>query len=865
MNLGCLEDCMFVSDKKSTKKDVDSQNKEGNSSNESLTSSSSRIGKNKSSKDSSPPALNALNKFTSQIKKPPHRKNSPLNWFPRKKIDSYLKRKIKMMQEVDGMNLTLDETLGDSNPHYCRVLREKMAAREAAHKAMEARKAALVEASWCRILQAARIRSKEAEELLLKAEKTAAEAFESATALGVIMYDIPNCPQSTCQIETSSVKRAGSATHTVRASFETAFEVDKQVAAAVKIAFVRLACCPSFSKDEFKDLPRKINENPDTGDSNLESMEFSSECESEPGSELETMTQKDGFKSEDLNCKRSAVETRQRKFNRRHSLEKFNTEKLVEMMLERLKCLQEDELSSLATIVATCGLNAALAEAENTKLHNPCSIAHPSASSLNFARRTSSIGAATVRKINQTGQVDLELPSLDKFLVKHMTKLEREVQEARSRRNESKDESAEEEIQEKENNFKENSGVDHKNSDTSFEAIPDLGSILVKPHSSKLENFARRTSSIGAATVRKINQTGQVDSELPSLDKFLVKHMTKLEREVQEARSRRNESKDESAEEEIQEKENNFKENSGVDHKNSDTSFEAIPDLGSILVKHSSKLEKEIQEAKRNCGNTYELNGKKRGGMSNGVPSHDKGDIFEVPSLDKFLVKHVSRLEREVEEAKNRRKNDLVEKGKLAHLEKKVISKKNVPCTNGEVFGKENIDLNKEVNRTESEDSLDKILVKPVHRLEREKMQALSSGSNYGNHRCHKKQGGTHVTDCESLDKVLVKHVSRLETEKMRFNANEEMVKVKRGGVNVPPMDEDGSLDQILVKHKSRLEKEKMATAEQPRDQIRFSVSRREARERELQEAWGGLSLGNSIRPHISRLERDKASCLEKS
>lgn len=54
------------------------------------------------------------------------------------------------------MNSSLDETLGDSNPHYSRVLREKIAAREAARKAMEARKAAMVEASWCRILQAAR-------------------------------------------------------------------------------------------------------------------------------------------------------------------------------------------------------------------------------------------------------------------------------------------------------------------------------------------------------------------------------------------------------------------------------------------------------------------------------------------------------------------------------------------------------------------------------------------------------------------------------------------------------------------------------------------------------------------------------------
>lgn len=130
----------------------------------------------------------SLNTLTSQIKKPPHRKTSPVNWFPRKKGDSYLERKIKMLQvsyiyiifflsclscivlhfyiwklyfcnqwqEISGMNSTLDETLGDSNPHYCRVLREKMAAKEAAYRVLEARKAALVEASWCRILKAAR-------------------------------------------------------------------------------------------------------------------------------------------------------------------------------------------------------------------------------------------------------------------------------------------------------------------------------------------------------------------------------------------------------------------------------------------------------------------------------------------------------------------------------------------------------------------------------------------------------------------------------------------------------------------------------------------------------------------------------------
>jgi hypothetical protein len=55
---------------------------------------------NKSPKETAQSTSNILNKFTSQIKKPSHRKSSPLNWFPRKKVDSYLKRKIKMLQVV---------------------------------------------------------------------------------------------------------------------------------------------------------------------------------------------------------------------------------------------------------------------------------------------------------------------------------------------------------------------------------------------------------------------------------------------------------------------------------------------------------------------------------------------------------------------------------------------------------------------------------------------------------------------------------------------------------------------------------------------------------------------------------------------
>lgn len=54
------------------------------------------------------------------------------------------------------MNLSLVETLENSNLHYTRMTREKIAVQEAARKAMEARKFAMVEASWCRILKAAR-------------------------------------------------------------------------------------------------------------------------------------------------------------------------------------------------------------------------------------------------------------------------------------------------------------------------------------------------------------------------------------------------------------------------------------------------------------------------------------------------------------------------------------------------------------------------------------------------------------------------------------------------------------------------------------------------------------------------------------
>ncbi|XP_054787535.1 uncharacterized protein LOC129293547 [Prosopis cineraria] len=812
MDLGCLDlGCLSPSENQRSDPEAASNSRIKEDSGDSI-SANSKIGKNKLSREASQSISSALNKFSSQIKKPPHRKTSPVNWFPRKKVDSYLKRKIEMLQEVAGMNLTLDQTLGSSNPHYSKVLKEKMAAKEAVHKAMEARRAALVEASWCRILRAARIPSEDAEAKLSKAEENALEAFEAAQALGVIMYDMINCPRKRCQIETSTVTSEGSSTHTVTASFETEFEVDKEVAAAVKTAFIRLANCPSFKKDEFGELLRKISQNPDTDDSSQDLHDFSSEFESESGSEHDLASQNSDFSCQELDSNMPILGISQRKSRRRQSLEKINRIKLVDMLIERLKCLQEDELSSLATIVATCGLNSVLAEAQNIKLGSATD--HSSSSRINFpARRMSTLGSRKPYFV-MDGQM----------------------------------------------------------------------------------------------------RNKQAESKLPSLDKFLVKRMTKLEREVQEAKnSRSNETETETE-----------TDRDGPRKSVDGTPSETIPDLGSILVKNYSKFEKDMNEAKNKSGKEIS-----RVPLGLPMPNRRK-DHAEVPSLDKFLVKHVSRLEREVQEAKCMKVTETKSLKKKADMTT-IGGINSHSCSDGSLEEKENLDLNNR-SSTETEqngcklnadtssfvgvndgiednkDSLDKILVKPGHRLEREKIQAMSQGSHDENYRQRKNQGVTNATDCESLDKILVKHVSRLEKEKMRLKSEEDRFEVKRnqrnthletneeGGLDqilikhksrlerekmkVKPEEErlvtrsqrsnrllqtneEGSLDQILVKHKPRLEREKMVASPQQENTISHSMIRREERERELQEAWGGLSLGNSMKPSLSKLEREKAAWIK--
>ncbi|KAK9165937.1 hypothetical protein Scep_001128 [Stephania cephalantha] len=742
MDLGCLDlGCISVLDKHSNDDGIAVRDADAD---DSLTATS-KIGKNKAAKETTQSMLNAVNRSTTQIKKP-HRKNSsPLNWFPRKKTDSYLKRKIRLLQEVGGMNSSLVETLGDSNPHYSRVLREKIAAREAAQKAMEARKAAMVEASWCRILRAARIQCKEAEALLVKAEKSVAEAFEEAAAMGVIMYDRPNCPQKPCEVESSSVSKGGSTTHTVKASFETAFEVDKEVAAAVKNAFNRLANCPSPSKkDEFRDLLRRISQNPDVSEPDQKLSECSSECQLHSLPEMELVSHGEAKEGKFGNGKPPDVKA----------------SKLIDTMLERLKRLQEDELSSLATIVATSGLNAALLEVENSKPR-------------------------------------------------------------------------------------------------------DLSSGIAYPYEPPL------SSSSSFSTGRSSNSNVP---EVPSLDKFLVKHVSRLEREVQEAKNKRkNETKEEL-------NENSKSSTNALSGCNSDgLPFAAVPDLGSVLVKHASMLRKEIEEQKRLRN---EIDQEENKQLRNTSVNSSK-DELEVPGLDKVLVKHMSRLEREVQEAKTARKNELLESSRPADSSGIVASSaEDIATTGVKQAGKENINSNSQaidmLGKTLKESSMmehehtEKTNVglppsnakmcsarspsmKSMSRIERAKLEAIQSFSV---------QGAKEESDC-SLDKILVKKVHRLERDKTKALLEEcnGIHNVKRQG-EADDASNCESLDKVLVKHQSRLEKEKLLIMVQQSedDQMkRSTTARQKAREKELEETWGGLSLGNSIRPHRSRLERDKA------
>ncbi|KAL6599502.1 hypothetical protein ACP70R_045639 [Stipagrostis hirtigluma subsp. patula] len=738
--------------------------------------------------------LKSVNKSTSQFKKSRYRRSgSPINWTPRKKTESYMKRKIKHLQEIDGLTASLHETLGNANPHYTRMAREKIAAREAARKATEARKAAMVEASWCRILQAARIQNKYAEDALEKATLRATEAFEEARAMGVMMYDRPDCPDQQYEVESSSHR--GRSTHKFTASFQTAFQVDMEVAAAVRKAFLQLAKSPDSSKkEEFKELLWKISQNPDLTetDVNSEGKQQLDECSDGDTSNLEL--NKENFSTSSISsC-----------FNTTDVPESID---VVNIMLERLKALREDELASLAVIVATSGLNAAL-QSDRGKYHETEAVNSISAGSLRLQSRRYSTAASFLSVHGPKEETNPDLPSLDKFLVKHLSKLEREVQEAReaSRKSASVKYVTERVVSQ----F---TGSNAKAPES------ELGSILVK-HVSKLEREileAKKKSQSthpGEESCNDVKVSGKIDVQPKSTESEFDKPQPEAETNSD---LKGNCSSRESGENisHIQ----GFSDHGREDKENQKSYSNQLPPSGAKGIQGGKRLTR-IEAAK--------LEALKSFCMKDGNTS-DLG-------LDKVFIKPVHRLEKEKREAREGQSN--VRKHPQKHGQSTTVT-----------------------------GSLDDILVKHVSRLEREKIEyekRNASGEGSVNMPRDQQKHANNATSSESLDQVLVKHVSRLEREKIEHEKKGGMMLVKKSPAQQTNVTA-GSLTDIFVKRPTKLEQAKLASAAEETSVSGLNPvqERRRAREKELLDTWGGMGLGNSMKPHVSKIERDKANWRE--
>ncbi|XP_037429324.1 uncharacterized protein LOC119295098 isoform X2 [Triticum dicoccoides] len=788
--------------------------------------------------------LKSVNKSTSQFKKSVIRRSGPsIDWFPRKKTESYLKRKIKRLQETDGMTASLHDTLENSNLHYTRMAREKIAASEAARKAMEARKTAMVEASWCRILQTARIQNKEAEELMEKAKLHATEAFEYARVIGIMMYDKPDCPSQQYEVE-SSAKTGGRPTHKVTASFQTAFEVDMEVAAAVKKAFVKLANSPDLSnQEEFKELLRKISQNPDATDSdvNFEVEQQLGDCNNE---------ETNNFKSNNNTSRKSIFPS---DFN---TADLEQSTDLVNIMLERIKALREDDLASLAVIVATSGLNAAL-QRDKGKYHEMKPVSYTAAGSHRPQSRRYSTAASFIDIQGPKKEVLSELPSLDKFLVKHHSKLEREVQEAKE---------ACRKVTPVKPVVQDGQGQLAGGNTTALESASDLGSILVK-NMSRLEKEileakkSNRCADSSEGSCKDVTDDVQASTEesesLKGQSEVLSDSDVKRNCDIRGSGEESN--CVQACTDSSQDKENRIlgshklpplgaKGNHGGKRL---TRIEAakLEALRSFCTKDGSEVDVGLDKVFVKPTNRLEMEKRKavEQGQTDVQKQKDPQKVCDntAASLDEILVKRVSRLEKEKME---------YEKRNASGQGQTIVSR----------------DQRKYGNIATASESLDQVLVKRVGRLEREKMEFekrnAMGGARTGVQTDEEKHGNNNDKASDSLDQILVKHVSRPEKEKMEQE--------KKGDSDTLLLEKSdtqcadgaaGGLADIFVKRPTKLEQAKQAAAASAEGNstrvLNPAEARRRAREKELLDAWGGEGLGSSVKPHLSKIGSDKAAC----
>ncbi|KAG0607570.1 hypothetical protein M758_8G039400 [Ceratodon purpureus] len=487
----------------------------------------------------------------------------PLGWFPRgQKTESYLERKIRMLQQTEGGKIaSLDETLGASNVHLSRIEREKQAASAAATAATKTRKVALVEASWCRILKATGIPYMSAALELQKAEKAAEEALAAAAALGVILGHSPRSPRYVTDSDCSSGGHDN-----ISATLETAFHVDKAVAAALKTALLRHT---SELKDAELQRAMALITNPlvNVSTGQREWVDGTSKAVLE-GSDQNSNEASQDSENSMVTSPKCAV-----------SADGSSQENpLVELMLQRVRGLQPEECTSMATIVATRGLGALLQE-ENLEQEVGAKSEVGGGLGDVLVKHVSRLEAekAAAKTAGEGGRAEMKrrltvvlnpVPDLGSMFVKHVSRLEREKKAAI----EAAAKEAETWIP----------GEAAKFDDLGSEE--GLDKIFVKKMSrlekEKAAAQQRRRSSLNKFSPRKGRRVSL--TRRPGLGECLIKHKSRLEKEIEAAKARRLST-------------------SGKSMKKVAVPQPSPPkrvSLGGILIKHKSRLEREKEAAK---------------------------------------------------------------------------------------------------------------------------------------------------------------------------------------------------------------------------------------------------------------------------
>ncbi len=325
--------------------------------------------------------------------------------------------------------------------------------------------------------------------------------------------------------------------------------------------------------------------------------------------------------------------------------------------------------------------------------------------------------------------------------------------------------------------------------------------------------------------------------------------------------------------------------------------------LGDILVKHVSRLEAEKAAALAAAKSAADGGRKEQKRRLSVI-------VSDVPDLGGMFVRHLSRLEREKQQALESKAfepppvNSVLApvNQNIEPLEKMGVKKLSRLETEKQLAaGREEKEKEKEfARRTDRRVSMSRKLgmnesvIKHKSKLEKEveaaraRRMSHSSDNKNGSSASPPKKARNNTTfnsaPGSSLSDILVKHKSRLEREKEaakaaellcgQTNSTSESCKAESGtaaavavatdlankedveandNVSVAKNVMQPGLADVAVQKLSKLEMEKQAMAQDPWERRRPSF-----KAKEIEDLWAGISLGDTLKRHVSKLEQEQ-------